>query len=178
MTIIDRVNSVTRGTFQAIFDKEPVNYLEGASLYGIIAQGRLNLSSLQVLYNHARDSELKKLIHEVMDNILTPLIKDCEALLERSNAQIPQVRFAEHGLHESIDILADARLNDEEIAATIGTMAKAAQIALLAALHQSYQLEIGLMHRRYLDAGLDWNYRLLQLMLERGWLPNLAKITH
>lgn len=57
-------------------------------------------------------------------------------------------------------------------------MAKASQTALLAALLQSYQLEIGLMFRKYLDKGLDWNYRLLQLMLERGWLPHLAKITH
>lgn len=178
MTIVDKVNSNVRGAFQTLFDKEPVNYLEGASLYGIIAQGRLNLASLEVLYNHAEDPELKDLIKESIDSLVIPVIKGCESFLERSSVESPQFSFAEHRLHDSIEIPVDAHLTDEEIAAVIGTMAKASQIVLLGALHQSYQLEIGLMHRKFLDVGLDWNYKLLQLMLQRGWLPHLAKMIH
>ena len=51
-------------------------------------------------------------------------------------------------------------------------------MALLAALHQSYQLNVGMMLRKRLDEGLDWNLRLLTLMLNRGWLPHLAKVEH
>lgn len=178
MTIVDKINASTRATMQEIFDKEPVNYLEAASMYGIIAQGRHTLSVLSVLYNHAQDPELKKLIKESMDNLTIPTIEHCESFLRDSDAPIPQFHFSEHHLHEFADIPSDLRLTDSEIAATIGSMTKAAQILVLAALHSSYQLQIGLMFRKILDKGLDWNYRLLQLMLNRGWLPNLAKVVH
>lgn len=178
MTIMDKVESMTRAQIQAIFDKEPVNYLEGASLYGTIAQGRLNLSALEILYNHAQDPELKNLITEAINDLVIPTIEHCERLLEESGAQIPQFRFNKHKLYKDLDIPSDARLTDNEVAAGIGTMAKASQVALLSALHQAYQLEVGVMYRKFLDAGLDWNYRLLELMIHRGWLPYLAKIIH
>lgn len=178
MTIMDKVSSTARGTFQAIFDKETVNYFERASLFGIIAQGRLNIANLEVMYNQAQDQELKKLIKESMDDLARPTIQHCEELLRESKAQIPQVQYIERKLYDSIEIHSDVCLTDMEIAASLGNMAKLSQTALLAALHQSYQLEIGAIFRKYLDAGLDWNYRLLQLMLDRGWLPYLAKITH
>ncbi|MPM98811.1 hypothetical protein SDC9_146001 [bioreactor metagenome] len=69
-------------------------------------------------------------------------------------------------------------MGDGEIAIAVGNMAKASQMALLSALHQSYQLEVAIMYREMLDAGLDWDYRLLQLMLKRNWLPHLHKIEH
>lgn len=178
MTIIDKVESTTRAQIQAVLDKEPVNYLEGASLYGTIAQGRYNLSVLEILYNHAQDPELKNLITEAIDRLVIPTIEHCERLLEESGAQIPQFQFNDHKLHKDIDIPSDARLTDNEVAAGIGTMAKAAQVALLSAMHQAYQLEVGVMFRKYLDEGIDWNYRLLQLMIHRGWLPHLAKVIH
>ena len=76
------------------------------------------------------------------------------------------------------DIPTDACLSDMEIAAALGTMAKASQMALLAALHQSYQLDVGMMLRKRLDEDLDWNTRLLNLMLNRGWLPHITKVEH
>lgn len=178
MTILEKIESNTRAVVQSIFDKEPVNYIEGGSLYGIIAQGRHTRSMLEIMYNHALDPELKDLIKIAIDDLANPLIEQCESYLSISEAQVPHFGFNEHKLHDSIDIPSDARLTDNEIAAGIGTMAKAAQMALLGALHQSYQLEVGIMFRKFLDAGLDWNYRLLQLMIHRGWLPHLAKITH
>ncbi|EAX46840.1 conserved hypothetical protein [Thermosinus carboxydivorans Nor1] len=178
MTLMDKVNSVTRATTQVMFDKEPANYLEAGSMYGIIAQGRYNLAVLSVLYNHAQDRELKELIKEAMSDLTKLTIERCEALMQAGGAAVPTFDWAERRLHDHMDIPADARLTDAEIAATIGTLAKGAQMACLLALHQSYQLEIGIMFRERLDAGLDWNYRLLQLMLKRGWLPHLAKITH
>ncbi len=77
-----------------------------------------------------------------------------------------------------MELPSDARLSDMEIAASIGTMAKASQVALLAALLQTYQIDVGMMLRNRLDEGLDWNLRLLNLMLDRGWLPHLAKVEH
>jgi len=178
MTIMDKVEAAARTSVQAILDKEPISYLEASSLYSIIASGRHNLCVLEVLYNHAQDPELKNLIKDAIDNIVVPAIDHCEVLLEQSGAQTPHFRFSEHQLHQDLDIPSDARLTDYEISANIAIMARASQVSLLAALHESYQLEVGGMYRKFLDAGLDWNYRLSQLMIHRGWLPHLAKITH
>lgn len=179
MTILENISSETRNIFNMFFDKEPLNYLEAAGLYGVIAQGRYNIASLEVMYNHAQDVELKALIKEVIEKQTKNLIEHSEKLLSESGGTLPTLSFTKRTLHkQTLEIPDDAHLTDSEIAITIGTMAKAAQMALLATLHQSYQLEVALLYREMLDAGLDWDYRLLQLMLNRGWLPRLAKIEH
>jgi hypothetical protein len=179
MTMLEKVSSETRSILNMFFDKEPLNYLEAAGLYGVIAQGRYNIASLEVIYNHAQDGELKALIKEAIDRHTKTLVEHSEKLLSDSGGPIPSLSFTKRTLHKRpLDIPPDAHMNDGEIAIAVGTMAKTSQMALLATLHQSYQLEVAMMYRDMLDAGLDWDYRLLQLMLNRGWLPRLAKITH
>jgi hypothetical protein len=179
MTLLDKVNSETRKIFNMVFDKEPVNSLEAASLYGVITQGRFNMTMLEILHNQSEDSRLKQLIKEALYDQTKAVIEHSEELLKESGGKMPETTFHRRPLHSSsLEIHRDAKLTDAEIAIAVGTMAKAAQMAILAALHQSYQLEVALMYRDLLDAGLDWDYRLLQLMLERGWLPHLDKITH
>lgn len=179
MTILDKVTSETRNILNMFFDDEPLNYLEAASLYSIISQGRYNISILQVMYNHAEDPTLKELIHEVIDRHNRLLVEQSENLLKDKGQPLPRIHFNDRRLQKApLDIPIDGKLDDKEIAIAIGTMAKAAQMAILAALHQSYQLEVALMYRKILDAGLDWDYRLLQLMLNRGWLPHIAKVEH
>lgn len=179
MTIMDKVNSEARAMFNMVFDKEPLNYLEAGGLYGMISQGRYNVAALEVMYNHAQDPELRDLIKEAIDHHTLALVERSEKLLSDSNGEIPKLNFSKRMMHNHpMDIPMDARMLDSEIAIGLGSMAKASQMALLACLHQSYQLEVAMMYRRLLDVGLDWDYRLLQLMLSRGWLPHLAKIEH
>ncbi|WP_371372003.1 DUF3231 family protein [Sporomusa aerivorans] len=179
MTVMDKVNSQTRNIMNMMFDKEPLNYIEAAGLYGIIAQGRFNAALLQVLHNHATDPELKELIKEALDRHNKMTVGEAEDKLSDSDGQTPTLHFVKRNLHKTpLSIPDDARLTDQEIAIAVGTLAKVSQTALLAALHQSYQLDVALMFRKALDDGLDWDYRLLQLMLNRGWLPHLTKITH
>lgn len=179
MTILDRVTSEARSVFNMVFDREPLNYMEAAGLYGMIAQGRFNVAALEVMYNHAQDPELKELIREAMDHHTKGLVKDSEKMLASSEGELPKLGFSKRTLHDHpLDIPMDARMTDAEISIGLGSMAKASQMALLAGMHQSYQPDVALIYRRKLDEGLDWDYRLLQLMLNRGWLPHLAKIEH
>jgi len=179
MTMFEKVSTETRSILNMFFDKEPLNYLEAAGLYGIIAQGRYNVAALEVLYNHAQDQDLKVLIKEAIERQSKVIIEHSEEILQDSGGNIPTISFTQRTLHKTpLNIPVDAHLTDSEVSIAVGTMGKAAQMTLLAALHQSYQLEVALMYRRMLDAGLDWDYRLLQLMLNRGWLPRLAKIQH
>jgi hypothetical protein len=179
MTVMDKINSQTRTIMSAIFDQEPLNYLEAAGLYGIIAQGRFNVALLQVMYNHAHDPELKSLIKEAIKHHSEITIEEAEDKLVESDGHTPAFKFVKRNLHDSlVNIPDDARMTDQEIAIAVGTMAKAAQMAILTGLHNCYQLDVAQMYREALDDGLDFDYRLLQLMLDRHWLPHLNKITH
>jgi len=179
MTLLDKISAETRNVINTLFDKEPLNYLEATSMYAIIAQGRHNAALLEILYNHAHDPDLKRLIKEAIDAQISLLISQAEDFLEESRGGIPNLRFPKRQLHaEPLAIPESARFTDMEIAITIGAMAKASQLAILTAMHNSYQLNVLAMYRKLLDAGLDWDYRLLELMLNRGWLPEIGKITH
>lgn len=179
MSILEKLNAETRTLFNHFFDKEPLNYLEAAGLYGVVAQGRYNLAMLEVLYNHARDEELKGLIKEAITTQTRVVIEQSEEMLQENGSQIPSLTFRRRTLHNRpLAIDPDAHLTDGEIAIAIGTMGKASQMAMLAALHQSYQVDVALMYRDLLNKGLDWDYKLLQLMLKRGWLPRLHKTMH
>lgn len=179
MSILDKINTETRMLFNHFFDKEPLNYLEAASLYGVVAQGRYNIAMLEVLYNHARDEELKMLIKEAITTQTRVVVDQSEEMLQENGSHIPSLSFRRRTLHKHpLAIDPDAHLSDGEIAIAVGTMGKASQMAMLAALHQSYQLEVALMYRDLLNKGLEWDYKLLQLMLKRGWLPRLHKTMH
>lgn len=179
MSTLDKLNTETRMLFNNFFDKEPLNYLEAASLYGVVAQGRYNLAMLEVLYNHAQDEDLKMLIKEAMTTQTRVVIDQSEEMLQENGSHVPNLSFRRRTLHKhTLSIDPDARLTDGEIAIAVGTMGKASQMAMLTALHQSYQLEVALMYRDLLNKGLEWDYKLLQLMLKRGWLPRLHKAMH
>ena len=94
------------------------------------------------------------------------------------DAKIPSVRFPEHPLENRLDIPSAARLTDMEIAMILVNMHGASQVALVAGISQGYQLEIASELRNQLNIALDWGYRLQQLMLHRGWLPEMAKVEH
>ena len=177
MTILDQIHARSRAIVQSIIDKEPVNYFEAGALYSIVAYGRHNASVLSVLYNHAQDYELKALIKEAIDG-LAVTIKQCEEFLAVGGAQIPTTRFSHHPLEDRLDIPSAARLTDMEISQSLHTMSATSQTALLISIHQCYQLEISVALRSMLNDSLDWNYRLLQLTLHQGWLPEIAKVEH
>lgn len=178
MTIADKVSATGRAVIQNITDHEPVNYIEAGGLYGIVAQGRHNIALLSVLYNQARDSELRELIKQSIEGLTVETVRHCEKLLEAGGAELPAAHFTRHELEPRQDLPAAVQLADGEIAIAVANLARASQTALLAVLHQTYQPEIAIALRTQLNNGLDWNYRLLQLMLGRGWLIHISKVHH
>ncbi|MDR3562132.1 MAG: DUF3231 family protein [Negativicutes bacterium] len=178
MTIIDQVNASSRALVQKLVDKEPVNYIEAGLLYGITTTGRYHVAVLSVCYNHAQDPQLKELIKDALDNLTEKTVDKCESLLRAGDARVPTVEFPNHPLEKRLDIPGAAHFSDMEIAMMLVNMHGASTMALLAAINQSYQLEMAIELREQLNIALDWGYRLLQLTLHRGWLPELAKVEH
>lgn len=179
MTTADKINSAVNTTISMLFDKEPLNYLEAAGIYGIVAAGRQNLSGLEVLYNQAQDSDLKAIIKRAIDEQTKWLVEKAEKYLAAANIPQPPLPSVRRRLHNAPpQISDDVRFTDQEIALGLSSMAKASQMAVLSAMHQTYKPEIASVYRDVLDSSFDFNYRLLKLALNKGWLPHLAKIEH
>lgn len=178
MTIMDKVNAGANMVFNSVFDKEAINFMEAASLHTVIMQGRYNLAALECMYNQATDPELRTLVKEAVD-ITRETVNEAEDTMRSGGGHVPENHFIRRELHSRpVEGSQDAKLSDPEIVLTLVMMAKASQMALLTSLHQSYQPQVSVMYRRQMDAGLDHNYRVLQFMLKRGWLPYLDKVEH
>ena len=179
MTMMDKVNAGAHSVANAMFDREAPSYLEATAAYSIIAQGRLINSVLSIMYNHARDPELRILLHQALEEHNKVTIEVCEKVLQDNGGELPHFYFQERKLQDTpLDIPPDARMSDEEIVLGLATIAKGAQMTILAALHHSYQPNIAMAYRKRLDEGLDFDFRILQLALNRGWLPHLDKVKH
>lgn len=179
MTTMDKINAGVHSVSNALFDREAPSYLEATAAYSIIAQGRLIKAALSTMYNHARDPELKELVRQAIEEQNKRTMEVCEKVLQVNGGELPHFDFQERKLHDTpLDIPPDARMTDQEIALGLGTIAKGAQMTVLAALHNSYQPNIALGYRNLLDEGLDYDFRVLKLTLERGWLPHLDKVKH
>ena len=174
MTIMDKVNATVSLISHTLLDKEPLNYLETSIAHSIIMQGRFINAVLTILYNHARDPELRLLLQQAMEEQNNLTLTNCEELLLKSGARLPHCDFQERKLHDMpLDIPTDARMTDEEIMIGLANLAKASQMAILTALHHSYQPQLAASYRKQLDEGLDFDFRIMQLALRRGWLPYL-----
>jgi len=179
MTIVDKIDAGINVTLNMAFDNEQLNNLEAAALFGIVIVGRQNLSTLQVLYNHAHDDDLKSILKKAITDHTKPLVEKAEKILNEAKADCPEIHFADRKLYDTpLTISEDARFSDREIALLLGNMARASQVAVLNALSYTYKPEIALIYRDTLETAFDFDYRLLKITLEKGWLPHLPKIEH
>ncbi|MCX7781704.1 MAG: DUF3231 family protein [Negativicutes bacterium] len=179
MTMLEKVAAGTNTLMNMVFDKEPINFIECTTLYTTVAQGRFNLATLEVMYNHATDPDLREMVKRAIDEQTRQTLEDAETLIKRGGAQEPPQHLKRRQLHpQPLNIPADAKFTDSEIVGMLAVMAKTTQIAILGAMHQCYQPELAVMYRKRLELGLDYSYRLMQLMLNKGWLPYIDKVTH
>jgi len=177
MTIADKIISRADATFNMVFDKEKLNLVEAAGLYGIVLTGRQNVSTLALLYNHAEDADLKALIKQAIDRQTEWLASRAEKALADGGGHLPELHFIKRDLRDDpLSIPPDARFSDREVALTLANMAKGAQLALLGIMHNTYQPYLAKMYREVLDDAFAFNHRLIQLTLEKGWLPHLHKL--
>ncbi len=179
MHFADKIINQADAALNMMFDKEPLNYLEVASLYAAVMAGRQNVATLSVLYNHAADSDLKTLLKRSIDEQTEWLTGRAEKALAAAGAALPDLHFMRRTLRDyPADIPADARFSDQEIALLLANTAKASQMAVLAALHNCYQPYIAKMFQDVLDKAADYNFSVMQLVLNKGWLPRLHKLQH
>lgn len=179
MTIAEKIMAQAGTALDMMFDKEPPNYVETAALYASIMAGRQNVATLSVLYNHARDTDLKAILKRSIDEQTEWLTNHAEKTLAAAGAEMPDLHFMRRDLsNRTLDIPEEARFGDQEIALLLGNMAKASQMAVLTAIHNCYQPYIAKMYQDVLDKATDYNFSLMQLVLTKGWLPHVHKVQH
>lgn len=179
MTIADKIISQAGTAVNMLFDKEPLNYVEIAALYAAIIAGRQSVATLAVLYNHAHDSDLRAILKRTIDEQTEWLVDNAEKALTAAGGKLPELHFTKRPLSDApLDIPADARFSDQEIALLLANMAKASQMAVLGAMHNCYQPFVAKLFQDVLDKATDYNFALMQLVLTKGWLPHLHKLRH
>jgi len=179
MTITDKIMAQTGATISLIFDKEPPNYVEAAGLYAIIMAGRQSVATLALLYNHAHDGDLKAVLKQAIDEQTEWLVEKAEKTLAAAGGELPDLHFMKRHLHDSpMNIPEDGRFSDQEIMLALANLAKTSQMAVLSVMHQTYQPYIAKMYQDVLDKSFDYNFRLMQLALNKGWLPHFHKLQH
>jgi hypothetical protein len=179
MTIAEKLIAQADTALSMMFDKEPPNYVETAALYASVLAGRQNVATLAVLYNHARDADLRETIKRSIDEQTEWLTSNAEKALTAAGAELPAFHFMKRDLVDRpLDIPEEARFSDGEIALLLANMAKTSQLAVLGAMHNCYQPYIAKMYQDILDKATDYNYQLMKLALSKGWLPHIHKIRH
>jgi len=178
MNILEKATAKSNSIVQNIIDHEPANYIEAGLQYQIVLMGRFQASVITILYNHAEDPELRILLKDARDALVERTVQMSEDFLQSEDVNLPTIQFPERSLEKYQDIPDYLHFSDMEIALLLLEMNSTSQMALLTAINQSYHLEIGNRLRKELNMGFDWAYRLEQLMLQRNWLPKIAKIVH
>lgn len=179
MTIADKIMAQADTAVNMLFDKEALNYVEAAALYAAVLAGRQNVAALAVLYNHACDGDLRKLLKRAIDEQVEWLVNHAEKALIAGGGEVPAFHFASRDLRETpSDIPPEARFTDQEIALLLANMAKTSQMAVLGAMHNCYQPFVAKLFQDVLDKSSDYNFRLMQLVLTKGWLPHIHKLRH
>jgi hypothetical protein len=179
MTIADKIIAQAGTAVNMMFDKEPLNYVENAALYAAVLAGRQNVATLAVLYNHARDGDLRALLKRAIDEQTEWLIDNAEKTLAAGGGELPDFHFTKRPLSDApLDIPESARFSDQEIALLLANIAKTAQMAVLGAMHNCYQPYVAKLFQDVLDKAADYNFSLMQLVLHKGWLPHLHKLRH
>ncbi|MFC5628869.1 DUF3231 family protein [Aliibacillus thermotolerans] len=62
--------------------QEPMHYGEVMGVWSALSIAKGQLARYQIFYNHAGDEDLKKFIHDMVENVIRPGIEENEALLK------------------------------------------------------------------------------------------------
>ena len=130
--------------------------------------GKGMLSSLQLNVNHAGDNDLKKLLHDYIDQSRQE-IKDCDELLQ-ANGITPAPSLPERPSVKLEDIPPGARYTDAEIANMLAAGTGVSLTACTQAMSKCTREDIGAMFAKHVAAKTLLANKTLHLLKEKGWL--------
>ncbi|MGO4790457.1 DUF3231 family protein [Paenibacillus sp. 2KB_20] len=147
---------------------EPMHYGEIFSVWTASTLAKGMVSCYEAYLNHAGDKDLKKILHDLLDQAKLE-IKECDELLTE-NGIAPAPVLPERPPVKLEDIPAGARFTDPEIAAKIAADTSLGLVACSQVMGQSIREDIGALFAKYHLTMTALGVRILQMNKEKGWL--------
>ncbi|MFE0554885.1 DUF3231 family protein [Paenibacillus sp. NPDC058910] len=147
---------------------EPMHYGEIFSVWTASTLAKGMVSCYEAYLNHAGDKDLKKILHDLLDQAKLE-IKECDELLT-DNGIAPAPALPERPSVKLEDIPAGARFTDPEIAVKIAADTSLGLVACSQIMGQSIREDIGALFAKYHLTMTALGVRILQMNKEKGWL--------
>ncbi|WP_026688363.1 DUF3231 family protein [Alteribacter aurantiacus] len=147
---------------------QPMHYGEVFSTWSYLSGLKAMVASYQTQENHCGDTDLKKLIHDLIEQgkqeeeEVTVLLKENGIALPPSPPERAKATLE--------DIPVGARINDPEIALSISKDIAAGLVACSQAMGQSTREDIAMMFGQFHTVKAQNGAKLLKLNKEKGWL--------
>lgn len=153
-----------------------MHYGEVFGVWSALSLANGQLAAYQVYYNHAGDEDLKKLIHEMVEDVIKPSIEENESLLKQNSVGLP-VAPPERAEANREDIPVGARVMDPEIAAAISKDIAEGLVAASGFIAQCMREDIAMMYGQLHMKKVQMGAKLLKMTKDKGWLvsPPLHK---
>ncbi|MFZ3579855.1 DUF3231 family protein [Virgibacillus sp. DJP39] len=166
------------GMFSGNQAQEPMHYGEAFGVWTAYSVAKGQLAAYQVYYNHVGDEELKKLLGEMVENVIKPGIEETEALLKQNSLGLP-VAPPERSEANREDIPVGARIMDPEISAVIARDVAEGLVADSMVIGQCVREDIAMMFGQFHMKKAQMGAKLLRLNKKKGWIiqPPLHKVS-
>lgn len=123
----------------------------------------------QLLANHARDSELRGFLMNMINDVVNPEVKAISQLLKDEGVQLPPAA-PERPAVDGDQIPPAARFNDNEVAMCVQHDIAMAMMETMQIVAQATRPDFAMMFGKHHAQLVMQGARLLKLMADKGWL--------
>ena len=148
--------------------EEPLHYGEVFDIWASQLVGNSMVAGYQVMYNHAGDEDLKKLLIEAIENCKQEQ-KQVEELLKENGIGLPPAapEPPEACLE---DIPVGARIQDPAIAASLSADIAAGLVLCSQVIGKSIREDVAMMYGQFHIQKAALGAKVLRLNKEKGWI--------
>ena len=150
-------------------EKPPLHVGEVMNLWFYLTGTQQTLRADQVAYNIVTDSELKKRLEDVINNVHRPMIQELEEFFRKEGVPLPPAT-PEKSIGDYRNLPEDARNSDEEIANLLSYNLVVGIVAATRGLTEAVRPDVAMMFAKYQMMKVTFAVTLKELMQSRGWL--------
>lgn len=147
---------------------EPLHYGEVYDVWQFSMQAKGFISAYRAYQYHAGDSDLKKLLGDLIDQAELEA-SECDSLLTH-NGIVPSPTLPDRPEVKVQDIPVGARFSDQEIAPMIAAAASMGLVACSQIMGKSIREDVGALFAKYHATKAALGLRILRTSKEKGWL--------
>lgn len=149
--------------------EQPMHYGEVYNTWSHLMMAQGCVAKYQFLYNHCGDEQLRKLIQNMMENLIKPEVRQLQNLLKENGVTLPPAP-QERPFAEPDRIPPGARFTDQEIATCISNDIATSLVSCSQIIGLSHRMDIARMFALHHADIMRYGAQLMQIMRQKGWL--------